>query len=670
MSRRNVVLLLGVLAGLAGLAGCGAQSKSTDPARYAAEDYYFQGRHDEAIAIHAAAAAEADSDFVMVKLQQGYNELAAGRDAEAAASFYAADREIEATGNNTRVRMAASIITNKRRHVWKGDLHEQVAAAFYHGVARYRLGEYDNARGAFEKALMRIERWAGRRQVEGERDRLADVETADLHALAKAVQAMLARSLLATGDRAEAARLLAAVYDVQDEAELEKLVAAHEAANATLVIDAGVGPRRHVVYEPLHDGQNGHYVPWRGSRKDSLRTSRQKVHGYAPPARGRPGPPQVTLNHDPAAPPVVQDNFDLVSFAEALRWGSDGKDRRGSWAEAGVNASRAVSGLFAGSKARDNDFIVAGSQFAEDEREWALPRAVVVVPLALPAGTHQVGVTVAEDRPMLHGTAGIHHPHLHTTVVTVQAGSDRPTLAYLPAGAQGPGYKYQHAAAVKRMLPGEAAARHDAKLAAEAAAAGRASPVAAAAGSADVEAAWARQVAALHEHANTDARILFVVANATERPMTYRINGGRVRRLDAAKGYTKKMTYRGEDGTLRTSEQPRATLPRRLHAAAVDLPVVLQVEAAPGRAAFQFRPTWNLTAGVMYLVADRLGVHLATVDGDGLAALEKDVPWDLAAEMVPTFAGDGVSPLPLDNRIQRQIAPVIGGSSGPDRYLP
>ena len=130
------------------------------------------------------------------------------------------------------------------------------------------------------------------------------------------------------------------------------------------------------------------------------------------------------------------------------------------------------------------------------------------------------------------------------------------------------------------------------------------------------------------------------------------------------------MTYRGEDGTLRTSEQPRATLPRRLHAAAVDLPVVLQVEAAPGRAAFQFRPTWNLTAGVMYLVADRLGVHLATVDGDGLAALEKDVPWDLAAEMVPTFAGDGVSPLPLDNRIQRQIAPVIGGSSGPDRYLP
>jgi len=370
---------------LALMSGCVSQEQVK--ANHAVEDY-FVGSFRQSENQLKPLAQKPDENYVLNNERLGSAALANYDLDTAEAAFLRAYEVINSTGVNDPARAAATVLFSENIKVWKGEPFERAMLNFYLGLVYYMHHEYDNARAAFENALFKLRDYG---QGGDASDQYRQVESNFVLAYL-----MLGRCDQRLGKPDDAHKAFDRVVDLRPDLRTLADYRRNEQSNMLLVVDYGFGPEKMTS----RDGTIAGFRP----------TPREE--GPIPlPVLSVDGRP-VNVS-DAALPPI-----DLLALAQDKEWQS-------------IDTIRAVksvlgTGMIVGGAAygatdrRANPYVALGliaggiamkATSQADLRRWEfLPRTVFIIPLAAPAGKHNVQIEFPRIPGMRQTWTGLEVP--------------------------------------------------------------------------------------------------------------------------------------------------------------------------------------------------------------------------------------------------------------------
>ena len=346
---------------------------------------YMIGDYRQSRQILRPLALKTNEDFVLNNLRLGSACLPDYRLEEGESAFLRAYEVINSVGVNDGGRSLGAALVSENIKIWKGEPFERAMANFYLGLIYYMRHEYDNARGAFENALFKLQIYDEQKD---EKQGEAPTNFALGHLMLAKTWQRLGRDDLAQAHFEAVVKLrpdLSSLADARLNAE----------SNVLLVVDVGYGPEK-------------------------VRESDGDVVGFAPTPH-QAGPiavPRVLVdgrmvNVDAVARPPV----DLLALAQDRKWQSIDTIRTiKSAVGTGLIAGGIGYGAYSANRRRgmrsEDALISAGligaglllkATSQADIRQWEmLPRTTYILPLRLPPGTHDI--TVEFPGPALQQT--------------------------------------------------------------------------------------------------------------------------------------------------------------------------------------------------------------------------------------------------------------------------
>lgn len=384
--RVHLRLILLTLIGVC--AGC-ANSK------YAAEENravaaYMHGAYGVAIETLAPIAVDPNESYVLNNLRLASAAMAAGDRDLAEQAFLRAYEVLNATRVNSAGRQTAAVVFDEKFRIWRGEPFERAVANFQLGVLYYSLGDYNNARGAFENALFKLRDYGDGDQPE----RFTELENRFPAALV-----MLGRTWLKLGrdDLAAASFRQLLESDSSYQATVSQLSSLSN--NVLLVIDVGYAPRK------VQDGPDGAVLSFFPS----------------PASAGRIPRPRIIVDGQ-----LLQDGatplYDTVVMAADRRWQSIDTIRL-SKSLIGTGLIAAGAGTTAYGINKDDQgaalagvgMMIAGALLKAssraDTRTWeAAPRTTFVIPVTLPPGEHDLTIELPDAAHLTQRWQGIVAP--------------------------------------------------------------------------------------------------------------------------------------------------------------------------------------------------------------------------------------------------------------------
>jgi tetratricopeptide (TPR) repeat protein len=372
--------VLGIVIALAMAASTGCGPSRAEITAEQAVRGYFAGDHERAVELLRPLAETPDRDFVLNNVRLGSAALA-GYDLDAAeAAFLRAYEVINSVGVNSGGRSLGAILVDEKIRVWRGEPFERAMANFYLGLVYYMRHDYGNARAAFENALFKLRAYADDAQLK-ETDAYREVESNFVPALV-----MLGRTWQRLGRddlaRANFDRVKELRPDLAGLADYD----AHARSNVLLVVDFGYGPRKVTDFDgsvvgfgptPAEEGMIPRPAVWVDGRPVDVGAAGEPPLDLLAVAQDRRWQSIDTIR-------AVKSGLGTGLIAGGIGYGvyKDSQSHRGmSGEDAGVMAALVGAGLL----------LKATSQ--ADVRQWEmLPRTVFILPLELPAGTHDVTV--------------------------------------------------------------------------------------------------------------------------------------------------------------------------------------------------------------------------------------------------------------------------------------
>ncbi len=346
---------------------------------------YLSGQYPAAAANLSREIEDPNRNYVLSNLRAGSARLASYDIDGAQQCFLAAYEVTNAALTNDPARRLSSVVIDEQIRVWKGEYYERAMLNYYLGLTYYLKHDYNNARAAFENALVKV----NENQDEKEDVKLFEQAYANfplpILLLGRCYQ-QLGREDQA---RVQFDRLRLLRQDLAALAD-EGL---QRASNVVLIVEYGRGPRK------VRAGDDGESVAFGPTPQEA---------GSVPPLRVLVDGQLVDVGAAPS--PLV----DTLGLAQDRRWqtidtvrkvksvagtglliggavvaahglGDTGGQQRTQLA---VGAGLAVAGLL----------LKASSQ--ADIRHWELlPRSVMVVPLRLSPGPHRIDVQFPNPGP-------------------------------------------------------------------------------------------------------------------------------------------------------------------------------------------------------------------------------------------------------------------------------
>lgn len=383
--RRLAAVVVGAAVAAGALGGC---DKTPRNARDAIV-LYRTGDYAQAAAALKPSTTKLDEDFVLNNCRYGSCALGAGQFDDAEHAFFEAHKVINSGDTNDTGRQLSASIVYEGVKVWKGEPFERAMADYYLGVLYLMKHNYGNARAAFQDSLFSLRENATKDDVEHY----------------KVVESRFALGYFGLGycnlrlgrqDLAEQNFKLAQQYDPK----LAQLIADVQKpeVNGLVFVDAGGGPQK--VAKGWYNEESMFYpTPAEADRAVPML------------------PPVVLVSGVPATKPgVPYDTVDTLAMAQDRRW-MDIDTIKKAKAVIGTGAMAAGAGMAAYGADRRNEglfwggvgtavvggLLVASSQ--SDTRYWELlPRTVYIVPVTLPAGEHDVAVSVGTWHNVVHMT--------------------------------------------------------------------------------------------------------------------------------------------------------------------------------------------------------------------------------------------------------------------------
>ena len=349
------------------LAGC--VSKAQRQAGRAVADY-MAGDYPRSIQRLAPLSAKTNGDFVLNNLRLGSAALANYDLDTAEAAFLRAYEVLNSVGVNNGGRTLGAVLVSENIRVWRGEPYERAMANFYLGLVYYMLGDYGNARAAFENALFKLRDY-------GESGKGKDQyrEQESNFALA---YLMLGRTYQRLGREDAATKAFARAAELRSDLAALADARVHAESNVLLVVDFGFGPQK----VTSGDGSLVGFAP-------------------TPQEEGPPPLPRVQVDGQfvetgsVARPPV-----DLFVLAQDRRWQSLDTVRA---VKSVVGTGLLWGGMIYGTQhdARPEIALAAilgglllKATSQADVRQWEmLPRTTYLIPLDLPPGRHDVTVS-------------------------------------------------------------------------------------------------------------------------------------------------------------------------------------------------------------------------------------------------------------------------------------
>jgi tetratricopeptide (TPR) repeat protein len=353
--------MLLLIAGLAG--GCVSQERMQIDQAVTA---YYTGNYRQAADLLKPLADKTNKNFVLNNLRLGSSLLAAGQLDDAQRAFLRAYEVINSLGVNDGGRTLGAILVSEDVKIWKGEPFERAMANFDLGLTYYIQHQYDNARGAFENALFKLQDYDSK----GEATGLEESHFAP-------ARLMLARAWQRLGRDDLAEQNFALVAKNHPQLAALANPSRNQQSNLLLVIAYGYGPRK-------------------------IRKSDGDIVDFAPkPAQAGPiRPPRVYIDgksvdlDDRNVPPV-----DLLALAQLRRWQSIDTIRT---IKSAIGSGLMIAGLYQLERRNPQPgdaaaFLLAGllmkGTSQADIRQWEmLPRTVFLVPLDLKPGQHDLAI--------------------------------------------------------------------------------------------------------------------------------------------------------------------------------------------------------------------------------------------------------------------------------------
>jgi hypothetical protein len=343
------------------------------------------------------AADETGRDYVLNNLRLGTAALAADDPATAEQAFLRAYEVMNATGVNQGGREAAAVWLSEDLKIWKGEPYERAVANLHLGLIYYGMGDYENARGAFENALFKLRDYA-----EGDAD---EADYREVESSFAAAHVMLGRTMDRLGRRDLAAQHFERVRQAAPYLSALADPAVHARSNVLVAVPFGLGPTK------ASDGPAVRFTP-SPTRAGPMPRLVVRVDGEPMDVRGFDVP-----------------TFDSVAMAQDRRWQDIDTIRA---TKDTIGKGLMVGGALVAANGADKnsgDTVAAGAGMAlvglllqassrPDLRVWeSAPRGMYLVPLDLPPGEHEVWV----------GFEGA--PHQASARVVAEPGGD--ALLYL-----------------------------------------------------------------------------------------------------------------------------------------------------------------------------------------------------------------------------------------------
>ncbi|MGH7179257.1 MAG: hypothetical protein ACREJC_17905 [Tepidisphaeraceae bacterium] len=339
---------------------------------------YYAGDYDDAARRLAPLADKTNENFVLNNLRLGSTELMRSDLTSAENAFVRAYEVINSYGVNNGGRSLGAVLVDEKIKIFKGEPYERAMADFYLGLVYYMRHDYANARGAFESALFKLRDYGDTKEKKADDYREIESNFAIAAIMLGKCWQHLGREDLARANFERAQQIRPDLKYLADyELNLE--------SNLLLIVEYGQAPRKVTDFD--------------GS-----------MVGFSPtPVQAGPIPlPRVFVDgRDMDATGVARPAVDLVAMASDRVWQSIDTIRL---IKSAVGTGLLMAGTYEGFRglnesgsAQQRDLTAAAillgtglllkATSQADVRQWEmLPRAVFVIPLYVPPGSHDVVV--------------------------------------------------------------------------------------------------------------------------------------------------------------------------------------------------------------------------------------------------------------------------------------
>ncbi len=372
MGRRFCVALL-ALSFLATLPACTGNSQRVTQA----VSFYYAGQYAQSQQELAPLIKKPNRNYVLNNCRYGSAALAAGNIPQAEHAFLNAYNVINSVNTNTGSRVIGAVVLYDGVKVWKGQPFERAMAHYYLGLTFLMRQDYENARAAFQNSLFRLRAYS-----KNSAGNSSDKDRVDSNFVLGYFGLGLCYLKTNRPQLAAAAFQHAQQLDPAIARVVQKLY--QPATNTLIFVDYGYGPRRR---------NRG----WYGE---------QTVFTPTPYQAGPVPMAQAWKNGQPIQGIAQSNMVDTLALAQDKRWLTMDTIRETKAvvgtglmaggllvANNGVNQNSAGTAL-AGLGVAALGAALAASSHA-DVRYWEmLPRAVYVIPTALPPGSNTLRVSI------------------------------------------------------------------------------------------------------------------------------------------------------------------------------------------------------------------------------------------------------------------------------------
>ncbi len=358
---------------LAALPACSGNSQRVAQA----VSFYYAGEYAQSQQELAPLIKKPNRNYVLNNCRYGSAALAAGNIMQAEHAFLKAYNVMNSVNTNTGSRVIGAVVLYDGVKVWKGQPFERAMAHYYLGLTFLMQQDYENARAAFQNSLFRLRAYSkNSASNSGNLNRVDSNFVLGYFGLGLCYL-KTDRPQLAAAAFQHAQQLDPAIASV-----VQKLY--RPATNTLIFVDYGYGPQRR---------NRG----WYGEQTVFTPT----------PYQAGPLPMAEAWKNGHPIPGIAQSNMvDTLALAQDKRWLTMDTIRE---AKAVVGTGLIAGGLLVANNGVDQDSAgtalaglgvaalgaaLAGSSHA-DVRYWEmLPRAVYVIPTALPSGRNTLQVSI------------------------------------------------------------------------------------------------------------------------------------------------------------------------------------------------------------------------------------------------------------------------------------
>lgn len=370
--RRLCVALLAI-SFLATLPACSGTSQRVAQA----VSFYYAGQYAQSQQELAPLIKKPNRNYVLNNCRYGSAALAAGNIAQAEHAFMNAYNVINSVNTNTGSRVIGAVVLYDGVKVWKGQPFERAMAHYYLGLTFLMRQDYENARAAFQNSLFRLRAYSKNSGGNSNDNERVDSNFVLGYFGLGLCYLKTNRPQLAAAAFQHAQQLNPGIASV-----VQKLY--QPATNTLIFVDFGYGPQRR---------NRG----WYGE---------QTVFTPTPYQAGPLPMAQAWKNGQPIQGIAQSNMVDTLALAQDKRWLTMDTIRE---TKAVVGTGLMAGGLLVANNGMNQDSAgtalaglgvaalgaaLAASSHA-DVRYWEmLPRAVYVIPTALPPGSNTLRVSI------------------------------------------------------------------------------------------------------------------------------------------------------------------------------------------------------------------------------------------------------------------------------------